>query len=709
MGIRLDWNVESDGGWEQIAEDPEAVAARKRRVRRVRNALLAVLALIAVGAGVVVHRLRQVQQQLRADLEATVAAETLALRIGDEEAFLDAQHHQSEWLQVQRRTFEQYQTLGSRLEVSGEIVEVVIYRDMARVVLRETLDGRAYHVTWFYHHDNASWRHIPSRAEFWDERLRIRTTHFDVIYAEPDQALAEAVSKQAEAWWETACHLTACDKMPQRITLRIEPEPLESSDAPTSNMWVVRIPSPTMVGIAMSGEIEPELFGRLASDLSGRWAIFAVEDLLDDTPLPETEVLWLIEPLQDWLHQAFDPSAPPSDFFSPLVEQYGPDIVPELMERLRQGEGVLPALRVLTGSDPLDLPVAWESYLEANLQAQMALVAEGRGEEVYEDQTCAGCVASLARLFPIPETFAVLGTQRVNDLLWVEVEFESMTRRHRLYMPLRVADDHWEHIQPTWEDWGEPLVDCSTHLSLLYTELDAPAVEGLLPYLEDVYGQLATDFGLTEDLLLQPQVQIMVTPFLSGTDYVDVFWTGLPYTPWMDDDLKPFAFVEPSPHSVSRWMTVTPEAFLRAIIVRDLVMVLMAEQIAPLSTNYPIPTALMAWEIERADAPQAVPMPGTGGRIGNEIDSLDDLWVSAVPAGSPMELWVARIGRKDYAAARALIDVVIETYGEEAIPRLVQYLGQAKDIDDWLFRSLGIHADEIEAQWRARVEENSND
>jgi hypothetical protein len=58
----------------------------------------------------------------------------------------------------------------------------------------------------------------------------------------------------------------------------------------------------------------------------------------------------------------------------------------------------------------------------------------------------------------------------------------------------------------------------------------------------------------------------------------------------------------------------------------------------------------------------------------------------------------------NYVAAKVLLDVLIERYGEEVVARLAPNLSQASSIDDWLYISLGIHTVDIEPEWRERVE-----
>src|SRR5690606_32817238 len=94
MGLQMDWEIETDDRQEQIAPPPPEPGSRWRRWWL----WLLGLALVAGGAfGIARHELRRIDERLRADLESTVAAETLALRIGDERAFRRIQADDREW------------------------------------------------------------------------------------------------------------------------------------------------------------------------------------------------------------------------------------------------------------------------------------------------------------------------------------------------------------------------------------------------------------------------------------------------------------------------------------------------------------------------------------------------------------------------------------------------------------------------------------
>lgn len=700
MGVRLDWEVESDGGWEEVGEDPQAIADRQRRNRRIRNAILAFLVLLAALSGAILYRLRQVSRQLAADLEATVAAETLALRIGDLNAFLAIQSGVGGWPQIQESAFDQARALGTRLEVTGEIVDTQIDAKRARVTLRENLDGQPYLVVWFYEHGDGGWLHIPPNPAFWGEGITRQTEHIHFYYREADEPLADLLTVWMNGWWDTGCELTACVGRPQPLRVRIEVDPLATTEWASYSETTLIIPSPLLGRVPEGQVFDPQVLSVIADLLAERRAALT----MGDDNEPHSDAAWIKQELRVWLRDEFDASAPPSTFLAPLVEGYGTDIVPPLLDVIRQGEEILPALLSLTGSDPLDLPVAWDGYLAHRLQAEAALIAGGhpteaillfRDRERSEQRMNDIPVEALA----IPETIRAIGTYRAADLTWVEVEFEpasaSATGTLRAFEPFRVLDNRWVHTMAQVEDWGASRREQSEHFTLDYYELDAPAVEGLLAYLEVIHGQVAADFGLPETT----PVGVLVLPTGLTTAFPALIEAGRPHTlvPETSSTTAPLStgiqVVVASPFVVVREAGITPPLYVQSTAARGMIEDLVANQIDPFPADHPLAVALMRWGFEQNGVEGQVTLTGLPDMNDRTApESLEVLWWSVPHRGG------------DYIAASALIEQLVETSGAQIIPHLLRNLPTASGMDDWLFASAGIRAADIEVRWRARVE-----
>jgi len=83
MGIKLDWQVESEQSNIKATEDPQAQLRRRQARRQLILLLLLVVCLLSLAGAAVIWRLQQVDDRIRQDLLDTIAIEVTALRIGD--------------------------------------------------------------------------------------------------------------------------------------------------------------------------------------------------------------------------------------------------------------------------------------------------------------------------------------------------------------------------------------------------------------------------------------------------------------------------------------------------------------------------------------------------------------------------------------------------------------------------------------------------
>jgi hypothetical protein len=688
MGIRLDWSVESDGGWNEVGEDPQARAARQRRNRRIRNLLLILLLLGGLTAALIVYRMRMVAARLRTDLEATVATETLALRIGDRAAFMAIQANVGGWLLTQSKTFDEYQALGNRLRIEGEIIEQEIRGLHARVVLREVLDGYPCRVVWFYEHYAEGWRHVPPDADFWGAQQQISTTYFDFYFYDPDRSTAYRLAVQLDEWWNMACRLTGCRESPPRPRVRIEPDPLITTGWAAYDEWTLLIPSPHLGRVPEDGSLDPALVGTLADLLAERWAWVTIGNEVE----PYSDAAYVRDELHIWLRHQFDNTAPPSSFFDPLIETYGVELLPAFLDAIRRGEGIVPALQSLTGAGVLNMSVGWEGYFAHILRSQATLIAEGHSTEaevLFDDPERAvtgGFLPDFAlEATAIPDSIAVLGIRRFKEIAWAEVLFEPSPASGYssdsllAFEPFRLAGDRWVHTLGLETDWGDTLREQGQYFNVQYYELDAPYVEGLSSYLDGVYPRMAADLGLPA---VYSPVEVRIQPIFS---------------PWTWNYVRGMLMI-PSVHVALRTSGCSPQAYIQITAVRALVENAVLYQMAA-PANSPLSTAFIGWEIERLgiEADESIQTTlDTYALNAGQIDTLAGLWTSSQLPATRADSEVQNL------AAEVLVDLLVEKYGPQAVPALLRNLRDSSTIEEWLYRSTGTHVDEIEGEWLNR-------
>jgi hypothetical protein len=210
--------------------------------------------------------------------------------------------------------------------------------------------------------------------------------------------------------------------------------------------------------------------------------------------------------------------------------------------------------------------------------------------------------------------------------------------------------------------------------------------------LEEIYNQVDADLGglagaqvLVEIMAYNPQGYVIGPgPGEVQANSPEVLWLQItsPYNSW---------------HYVS---VGTIQESSRSIATHDVITGLVRHALRSSSRDHPLLVALQFWELGRFGwVPDDVVSPAT---LCSSLDnpnacqppeSLEDLWLPGA-SGDAM---------RDNIAASVLFGLLTERYGEVAIARLVPSFSQASSMDDWLFRSLGIHTADIEGEWIERV------
>ncbi len=680
MGIRLDWELESEAGWSDIGEDPAEVLARRRRNRHLRNLLVTLLMVAAVIGGVVGWRLRAASRQLRKNLETTIAAETTALRIGDEDGFLSAQSEIGQWRRLQQETFEEYRSYGTRLVVTGEIIELDISANRARVVLTETLDEQPYHVIWFYEHQEGDWRHIASSPDFWGDEQVVKVRRFEIAYREADRALAEALAANANHWWDDACRLTGCTAYPPDVTVRIEPDPLVSLGWSSYNRWTLLVPSPQLERLAEDGAFDPALLDQVAAAFAERWASHVISARTRDVAqAPSPEIAWLEQELSSWLTYSLTGNGSPG-FLRELEAAYGTQTVTDLLHTLpaiATENSIIAPLEAVTGHPVTDLPVSWDSYFTYRLQAEASMIADGFETEamlIYRDperQPTPGFMD-----YAGADSIKVIGTQRVGELLWAEVQIThgeaGVSNVVNYREPFRLLDGRWVHTWPYQQDWGALHEERGTYLDLAYYDLDQAAAEGLLSSLDQVYAQAMQDYGLSPTSATP--MRVVVTSYGSTVSGSNVIVVTSPYIAPLRPD-------------------VTPQQYLYESAAYEIISRLLMPPLGTFPPNHPLVVAFLTREAEIAGLDPAQAQA----RYIEEIGSNISMWPSNGEEG-PLTFYPP-YQEEDYTASRILLSVLEQRYGAEAIPVLLHNLRISTDLDDWLTRTLGITLQEIEDEW----------
>jgi hypothetical protein len=247
MGIKLDWEIESER--ERVRTAGEDPTVRQKRARAFRRLVLFTLLLILIVGGIawlVGERLRFADEQIRQSLIATVENEVAALRIGDRRTYTDIQRSDNAaWLESQQQLYDAYQTLKttSNITLSGRVIATEVDGARGRALVEEIIDGIPYGRLWFYFRYTDGWRHVPPDYTFWGEARTVESEGFALRYFAVDEPLAVEVAARVPAWNAAACALLACPTVPT-LTVEIVPDDLQLIGWDDNDLWRLRMPSP---------------------------------------------------------------------------------------------------------------------------------------------------------------------------------------------------------------------------------------------------------------------------------------------------------------------------------------------------------------------------------------------------------------------------------------------------------------------------------
>lgn len=658
MGIKLDWEVEEDDGWDEVPEDQALAAARRARRRRLLNIALGVIALIALAALAVTARLRQVSAQLQTQLESTVDAETLALRLGSRSAFLALQAEGDDWRSAQSATFDAYQALAPRLDVRGEVIASEIDGETARVTLREVLDGQPYQVTWFYEHTRQGWQHAPPPAAAWGERLQSTSGEFVYSYYEADSDFVQALMPRLEGWWQQACELTGCHPSPRTpVHVVVHPDPLTGAGWSADGRARLSLPSPLFGRLPEGGQaLGAEATATVTRAIAGRWAQALTYPDRWKPPNPSSDLPWVQAELAVWLQHKLDESAPASGFFSPLEDEFGPGFMPAFIEAIRRDDRLVPALQAVTGVSAADLPVDWTGYIAYRLREEARLLdaQDHEAARLYREpgsrRQPEGVIDEAIEAVALPGSIEVIGVEPAGDVLLAEVRFERrFSGRDEPVAVVGFEPFRWDaggllHTRLEFRHWGEERTAASEHFDLVYYERDAAAVGGLLEQMERDYATLSAALSLPAGP--EPRMLAFVTPLEPGA-----FFAQRPPIYFQGYDAL---FSIDSPYATLRAPGVTMQQQVRAEAAWRVIGAVMNLEGAPIAPGDPLSRGFMIWALDE---------------LGVEPGHL-----------SPAEEAVFDVTR----AEQVLFELLVYHYGLAGALERQQALAGAEDLDDWL-------------------------
>ncbi len=375
MGIRLDWQVEAEQSHIHTErEDPTLKWARRRARYRLLGFVVVVLFFIALGISFIAYRLDTVNKAIERNLRQTVEAEMAALRFGDLNTFLALQHHDNPaWVAEQQDTFDTYQTLKVEhdVQLTGNVLQVYIEGNRARVHVEEIIDGVPYTRLWFYWRFEDGWLHVPTDYTFWGDLRTYEGTYITVRYRGVDDPLAVAVGLKSEKWMQNACNTLACPEEMPHITIDILPTGVSDIQWAEGNMWQMLIPSPYAERARSDRPFDTEMQVAVATLLAERITSIISNEL---SPVYPTDSYYLRAAVVSWLVGQFVEINTNSFLIASLAQNYGEDKVGLLLRSLTPTSEVSIFSNILDNRPLNELTLDWRDLLTWRLATEDELI-----------------------------------------------------------------------------------------------------------------------------------------------------------------------------------------------------------------------------------------------------------------------------------------------------------------------------------------------
>jgi hypothetical protein len=375
LGVKLDWQIESERVYARMGEDPRE--RRRRHQKRFRLILFAlvIFGLIGLLGLLIAFRLFTVDNKLRQDLTDVVQAETAALRIGDYAGYMALQRSASEsWIKAQSALYTHYQELKStaHLQLTGNVLDVTIDGSRGRALVQEIMEGAPYETVWFYWRYGDGWRHVPSDYTFWGDSVTLTGKVSTVSYRQLDSCFAGALAARIDRWLAESCADLGCQVSPT-LTVNVVPSPVTQIHWDTSDTLIVPSPLANQERARSDVDIEPAVEDAVAA-LIAEQAVNAVTNNLK--PVAVADASWLRQATIEWLAGSFTGRGDKTrlGFMQSLKDNYGVTALATLLHSLTADADIRIVSTALR--QPLEmLMLDWRAFFQWRLDVEKTLLA----------------------------------------------------------------------------------------------------------------------------------------------------------------------------------------------------------------------------------------------------------------------------------------------------------------------------------------------
>lgn len=729
MSVDFEWQV----GHEEELKTPSPPLRRRRRIPWRQVGIACFLLAVAVGIAAVVfwQRAREGEARIKRDLEVAVNRDAQAVRNRIPEQFPFADN---------------VGALELGLETKLAVLDVgLIPEDCAWAEAAWALDDGIYRRVHFYRYLNDDWQQADMRREYFGAARTHETAHFILQYMDRDEPTVGWMAEQFEDWYEAICADLDCGGEP-RISVKIILQGQVTRLGPPEG-FTVR--SPRLRAVREDGAPLPqeqvELARMLALLLSSRQA-GGVDTIKQPYLLPQ---------LANWHVRRLGlagENTPPTPVLDYLMTSHGLEGMRALLEAMRRTTSETRALNQTLGVDLVTLGDVFDQYLVALLAVErqvmtwettepVAATYHSLAESTYQRLLAPTVIGGgrnsewwqrKMRDFDDWRVAARLGRAVTSSNLlsypqvqWVEVGDDwacaevSDVHLRRIESFQHVVGA-WRHAPPAERCLGEPVVLTSAHWRVECHEREVPLTAGQLAQLESYLEAASRDLqmSLPEDWHLT--VQLVVTDSVGYVADPSVVKVTSPWVTGLADG--------------GGWSLEE-----RVGILQRLALLRTGNSgfVFPSASSYVWVRAVANWHrayaedhldhFARAWAFALHTAVEAGGLI--PLKSLtDDLSVrlsefatvgnvseeGRVPVRMVSEIDVSGESSREVAGlvqnlilgeAESVIHYVMEVYGPEMLPAVIDALDEASFSSRWLELALDVDLETFEADWRAWLSE----
>jgi hypothetical protein len=696
MKTEFDWIIEYENLPEDTSELSDLFTPEEKPVRRLgrRFWLLGGLVMVIGGAFLVLWILGGRRQPLPSPdspetlLKAAIQLEIDALQRGDLEIY--NQFQDRSWRRsIMQPPPEAWTAARERSERADlELIDAaLIDESSAWARVRFTWDQLQYQLTWFYRQEQGRWLHGDWQDLNMGPTAELSLPRVQIAYHQIHQVEASALGSRLEVLLDDFCQTLTCPA--DRVLVQVTFDPLFSvyyaqEIAPMS----YRIPSPMRVRWLADGQPEPLVLASLGRHIA--YDLFAHPHRTSVSPDIETALtlstFWLAHHLLEhepvptirWLEEACSRDGLPATtaFINALSRDRSPQQAlttsfrPATVAAVHAMPDYYGWLAMVT--DPADrirpqpgpespLPIRW--YQDLHTRLDLATNPWAVEEATYDQAT-----PEMVRLVHQPDWVIAIPHERSD---WGTAFFFTD------------EEAGWVLSRPDESLMGEKRIVHSGPFAITYWAWDEENMAQVLRDLDEVYRAVTSDLGIQSaqeiSAIVFSSPQVMSLPVMVADLYLA--------SPALSDLLE---------------REITPDA--EAAVQYTVAALLLNEfETTPESGIY-ILQAIFEWELEHHEGELgSIPAPEFATLLGDWHPPTDNVLSDWRPLA---DLWPSPPGPPEqelYIYARLLVSYLVEEYGKESLPRMLEALRSSASMAEWVTAVAGRPMAAFEEDWRIWV------